>query len=69
MPGGKAFLLDTKTSSYHIKSIVGVHQSKTGSGAFKLLVLREGTPKRFDFEAESGKAAGTPNLQVVQSSL
>lgn len=65
MPGqsGRAFLLDNaKTSSYHVKSIVGVQVSKNTAGtSFRLVVLRESGQKQYDFEAENGRQAGTPD--------
>lgn len=67
MPGqtGRAFLLDNaKTSSYHVKSIVGVQVAKNTTGSsFRLTVLRESGQKQYDFEAESGRQAA----EIVQS--
>lgn len=54
----RAFLDSMKTSSYHIKSIVGCTQSAKSSSNFKLIVVREGGNKRYDFEAENPKIAG-----------
>lgn len=51
-----------KTSSYHIKSIAACAQSNKNSPIFKLLLTRAATgatSKRYDFEAESPKLAGT----------
>lgn len=69
MPGqtGRAFLLDnSKTSSYHVKSIVGVQVSKNTTGSsFRLVVLRESGQKQYDFEAESGRQAGAFAAHVL----
>lgn len=54
----RAFLDSMKTSSYHIKSIAGCTQSAKSSANFKLVVVRDGGTKRYDFEAESPKIAG-----------
>ena len=49
-----------KTASYDIKSVVAVLHSGKNSATFKLLVPREGErPKRYEFEAETPKLAGT----------
>lgn len=47
-----------KTASYDIKSIVAVQQSGKNSSTFKLVVPRDERNKRYEFEAESPKAAG-----------
>ncbi|EJD43392.1 hypothetical protein AURDEDRAFT_185578 [Auricularia subglabra TFB-10046 SS5] len=63
---GRAFLLDNmKTSSYHVKSIVGVQVSKNSASgsSFRLVVLRETGQKQYDFEAENGRQAA----EIVQS--
>ena len=49
-----------KTASYDIKSIVGVQQSGKNSATFKLIVPRDAERhKRYEFEAETPKLAGT----------
>jgi hypothetical protein len=45
--------------SYHINSIAGCQQSTKSSSTFKLIFNRDGAIKRYDFEAESPKLAGT----------
>lgn len=46
-----------RTISYHIKRVVSCMQSGKGSSSFKIVFLREGGDKRYDFEAESAKLA------------
>src|SRR5271156_3263590 len=66
----KAVFDSGKTSSYHIKSIVGCQQSAKSSSIFKLIVQRDSAIKRYDFEAESPKLAGTKDLwPYVQKGL
>lgn len=55
----KAVFDSGKTSSYHVKSIADVQQSAKTSSVFKLLLSRGGSNKRYDFEAESPRLAGT----------
>jgi hypothetical protein len=59
MPAGPkgGFLDSTKTSSYHAKIVLYCSQSGDPV-AFKLVVRKEGTRKRYDFEAENPKQAG-----------
>ena len=54
----KAVFDSGKTSSYHIKSVVGCQQSAKSSSIFKLVVQRDSVIKRYDYEAESPKLAG-----------
>ncbi|KIJ30522.1 hypothetical protein M422DRAFT_783966 [Sphaerobolus stellatus SS14] len=56
-PPTRAFLDNMKTSSYHIRSVVLCMQSAKASSNFKLIVWRDGSNKRYDFEAESPKMA------------
>ncbi|KAK0444951.1 stress-activated map kinase interacting protein 1-domain-containing protein [Desarmillaria tabescens] len=56
----KAVFDNGKTYSYHIKSIVDCQQSTKSSNIFKLVLTGN---KRYDFEAESPKAAG----EIVQT--
>lgn len=55
---------NARTVSYHIKSVAGVHQSSKSS-AFKLVVHRDGGAKRYEFEAETPKQAGTLCLKTA----
>ena len=59
MPSGSkaGFLESTKTASYHVKSVINCQQSGK-TAAFKLVVLRDGANKRYDFEAENPRQAG-----------
>jgi len=61
----KAVFDNVKTSSYHIKSIAGCHQSTKSSSIFKLVVNRDGGVKRYDFEAESAKLASMCLLKIL----
>ncbi|KZT35303.1 SIN1-domain-containing protein [Sistotremastrum suecicum HHB10207 ss-3] len=58
MPSGSkvGFLDSAKTASYHVKSLINCVQSGK-TAAFKLVVLRDGANKRYDFEAENTRAA------------
>ena len=58
MPSNRAkAVFDTaKTSSYHISSIAQCKQSTKMTSVFKLVLAGD---KRYDFEAESPKHAGT----------
>ncbi|KAF8582554.1 SIN1-domain-containing protein [Ramaria rubella] len=56
-PATRAFLDSMKTSSYHIKTVIACTQSAKSSSNFKLVVWRDGSNKRYDFEAESPKVA------------
>ena len=47
-----------KTTSYHIKSIADCQQSAKSS-ALKLILARGSRNKRYDFEADSPKIAGS----------
>ena len=53
----KAVFDSGKTSSYHIDSLVSCQQSGKSSSAFRMVVLRDGGNKRYEFEAESAKLA------------
>ena len=53
----KAVFDSGKTSSYHIDSVVSCQQSGKSSSAFRMVVLRDGGNKRYEFEAESAKLA------------
>jgi hypothetical protein len=55
--GAKAVFDSGKTSSYHIDSVVSCQQSGKSSSAFRMVVLRDGGNKRYEFEAESAKLA------------
>lgn len=61
MPSNRAkAVFDTaKTSSYHINSIAQCRQSTKMTSVFKLVLNGRGGNKRYDFEAESPKHAGT----------
>jgi hypothetical protein len=48
-----------KTSSYHIKSIADCQQSAKTSSIFKIVLNRGAGNKRYDFEAESPRLAGS----------
>jgi SAPK-interacting protein 1 (Sin1), Pleckstrin-homology len=52
----KAVFDSGKTSSYHIDSVVSCQSGKSSS-AFRMVVLRDGGNKRYEFEAESAKLA------------
>ncbi len=54
--GAKAVFDSGKTSSYHIDSVVSCQSGKSSS-AFRMVVLRDGGNKRYEFEAESAKIA------------
>ena len=54
--GAKAVFDSGKTSSYHIDSVVSFQSGKSSS-AFRMVVLRDGGNKRYEFEAESAKIA------------
>ncbi|KAH7345130.1 stress-activated map kinase interacting protein 1-domain-containing protein [Rhizoctonia solani] len=59
MPSNNRAFLDTmKTSSYHIKTVIGCKKTKKAPNSIKLVVLRDGGSKRYDFEAEDEKQAG-----------
>ena len=54
-----------KTASYDIKSVVAVQQSGKNSATFKLIVPRDAERhKRYEFEAETPRLAGTCILNV-----
>jgi hypothetical protein len=53
----KAVFDSGKTSSYHIDSLVSCQQSGKSSSAFRMVMLRDGGNKRYEFEAESAKLA------------
>lgn len=58
MPSNNRAFLDTmKTSSYHIKTVIGCKKTKKAPTSIKLVVLRDGGSKRYDFEAEDEKQA------------
>ncbi|SRR6266436_10446216 len=52
----KAVFDSGKTSSYHIDSVISCQSGKSSS-AFRMVVLRDGGNKRYEFEAESAKVA------------
>jgi hypothetical protein len=54
--GAKAVFDSGKTSSYHIDSVHSCQSGKSSS-AFRMVVLRDGGNKRYEFEAESAKIA------------
>lgn len=55
-----------KTSSYHLKSVVTCSQSSKNSATFKLIVHGGADrTKRYEFEAESPKLAGTSHYAVL----
>ncbi|QRV76161.1 stress-activated map kinase-interacting protein [Ceratobasidium sp. AG-Ba] len=59
MPSSNRAFLDTmKTSSYHIKTVIGCKTTKKAPTSIKLVVRRDGGSKRYDFEAEDEKQAG-----------
>lgn len=59
MPSNNRAFLDTmKTSSYHIKTVMGCKKTKKAPNSIKLVVRRDGGSKRYDFEAEDEKQAG-----------
>jgi hypothetical protein len=59
MPSSNRAFLDTmKTSSYHIKTVIGCKKTKKAPTSIKLVVRRDGGSKRYDFEAEDEKQAG-----------
>ncbi|KAG9095844.1 hypothetical protein FS749_009679 [Ceratobasidium sp. UAMH 11750] len=59
MPSNNRAFLDTmKTSSYHIKTVTGCKKTKKAPTSIKLVVRRDGSSKRYDFEAEDEKQAG-----------
>ncbi|KAI0284703.1 stress-activated map kinase interacting 1 [Russula aff. rugulosa BPL654] len=60
--GAKAVFDSGKTSSYHIDSVVSCQSGKSSS-AFRMVVLRDGGNKRYEFEAESAKIAN----EIVQT--
>jgi len=60
--GAKAVFDSGKTSSYHIDSVVSCQQSGKSSSAFRMVVLRDGGNKRYEFEAESAKLASAFQL-------
>lgn len=63
----KAVFDSGKTASYHIQSISECQQSTKSSSVFKLVLGRAGGNKRYDFEAESPKLAGSscPQFTIV----
>lgn len=52
----RAFFDSMKTTSIHITLVAGVKLSGR-AGGFKLYVWRDGSRKRYEFEAENGKQA------------
>jgi hypothetical protein len=68
MPAGTkgGFLDSTKTSSYHAKNVLYCSQSGDPV-AFKLVVRKEGTRKRYDFEGENPKQAGPYHHSTVRA--
>ncbi|EGO03414.1 hypothetical protein SERLA73DRAFT_174884 [Serpula lacrymans var. lacrymans S7.3] len=59
----KAVFDSGKTTSFHIKSVVGCQQSTKSSTIFKIVVQRDSRNKRYDFEADTPKLAG----EIVQT--
>jgi hypothetical protein len=53
----RAVFENTRTMSYHIRSVAAVQQSSKASATFRLIVQRNGGAKRYDFEAESPRLA------------
>ncbi|KAJ7637009.1 stress-activated map kinase interacting protein 1-domain-containing protein [Roridomyces roridus] len=60
----KAVFDSGKHVSYHIRSIVDCQQSTKSSALFKLLLVRSGGKKRYDYEAESAKHASEIVAQI-----
>jgi hypothetical protein len=58
----RAFLNSLKTTSIHITLVAGVKLSGR-AGGFKLYVWRDGSRKRYEFEAENVKQA----QEIVES--
>lgn len=61
----KAVFDSGKTTSFHIKSVVACQQSAKSSSIFKLVVQHDNRNKRYDFEAETPKLAGTCIFFIV----
>ena len=59
----KAVFDSGKTSSYHIDSVVSCQSGKSSS-AFRMVVLRDGGNKRYEFEAESAKLASAFLIEI-----
>lgn len=55
----KAFFDSMKTSSFHVTSIVTCKQSSKSPTNFKIVVWRDDAEKRYDFEADNARQAGT----------
>jgi hypothetical protein len=53
----KAVFDSGKTSSFHIDSVASCQTGKSSSSAFRIVVLRDGGNKRYEFEAENAKLA------------
>lgn len=53
----KTFFDSMKTSSFHATSILSCKQSSKWPTSFKVVVVRDGAEKRYDFEAQSPKQA------------
>src|ERR1700741_3474706 len=61
----KAVFDSGKTSSYHIDSVISCQSGKSSS-AFRMVVLRDGGNKRYEFEAESAKlASASPPIHSI----
>jgi len=54
----RAFFDSMKTTSFHI-TLVASCKLTGRAGGFKINVWREGGQKRYEFDAENGKQAGT----------
>ncbi|KAI0287104.1 stress-activated map kinase interacting protein 1-domain-containing protein [Russula brevipes] len=59
----KAVFDSGKTSSFHIDSVASCQTGKSSSAAFRIVVLRDGGNKRYEFEAENAKLAN----EIVQT--
>lgn len=53
----RAVFENTRTMSYHIRAVAAVQQPVKNSATFKIIVQRNGGAKRYEFEAESARAA------------
>jgi hypothetical protein len=53
----KALLDSLKTSSYHIKTVLECGMPKKDSSTVRLVIQRDLTKKRYDFEADSRASA------------
>jgi target of rapamycin complex 2 subunit MAPKAP1 len=65
----KAVFDSGRTMSYHIKTIVDCQQSSKSPHIFKLVLNRAGGDKRYYFEAETPKLAGTLRLSGFHADM